>query len=239
MTRFPMRSNRRFRASPKSIRAIKVAIDLEANKTGKATKVVGICSSLPNEGKSTVATNLAQLTAMSGVRTVLVDCDLRNPSLSRTLAPDAKVGILEVLAGTATLEQALRRDPVTNLAFIPIVMETRLAHTSEILPSEQMKKVFDMLKQRFDYVIVDFPPLAPVVDVRATAHLIDFYIFVVEWGRTKIDVAQHALTSARGVYDQTLGVVLNKANMQAFSKYQGYTGNYYYNRHYGRYGYTD
>ncbi len=222
-----------------SVRSIKVAIDLEANKTGKATKVVGICSSLPNEGKSTVATNLAQLAAMSGVRTVLVDCDLRNPSLSRTLAPDAKVGMLEILAGTVTLEQTLRRDPVTNLAFIPIVMETRLAHTSEILPSEQMKKFFDLLKQRFDYVIVDFPPLAPVVDVRATAHLIDFYIFVVEWGQTKIDVAQHALTSARGVYDQTLGVVLNKANMQMFSRYQGYTGNYYHNRHYGRYGYVD
>jgi polysaccharide biosynthesis transport protein len=222
-----------------SVRAIKVAIDLEANKTGKATKVVGICSSLPNEGKSTIATNLAQLTAMSGVRTVLVDCDLRNPSLSRTLAPDAKVGMLEILAGTVPLEQALRRDPVTNLAFIPIVMETRLAHTSEILPSEQMKMFFDMLKQRFEYVIVDFPPLAPVVDVRATAHLIDSYIFVVEWGRTKIDVAQHALTSARGVYEQTLGVVLNKANMQMFGRYQGYTGNYYYNRHYGRYGYVD
>ncbi len=197
-----------------SVRAIKVAIDLASNKTGKTNRVIGICSSLPNEGKSTVATNLAQLTAMSGARTILVDCDLRNPSLSRILAPDAKVGILEVLAGTATMDQVLRRDPVTNLAFIPIVMKTRMANSSEILPSEQMKNLFDVLRQHFDYVIVDFPPLAPVVDVRATAHLIDFYLFVVEWGGTKIDVAQHALMSASGVYDQTLGVVLNKANMQ-------------------------
>jgi succinoglycan biosynthesis transport protein ExoP len=222
-----------------SVRAIKVAVDLASNKTGKTNRVIGICSSLPNEGKSTVATNLAQLTAMSGARTILVDCDLRNPSLSRILAPDAKVGILEVLAGTATMDQVLRKDPVTNLAFIPIVMKTRMANSSEILPSEQMKNLFDVLRQHFDYVIVDFPPLAPVVDVRATAHLIDFYLFVVEWGRTKIDVAQHALMSASGVYDQTLGVVLNKANMQEFSRYQGYTGNYYYNRHYGRYGYVD
>jgi succinoglycan biosynthesis transport protein ExoP len=222
-----------------SVRAIKMAVDLEANKTGKTNKVIGICSSLPNEGKSTVATNLAQLVAQSGARTVLVDCDLRNPSLSRILAPDAKVGILEVLAGRATLDQVLRRDPVTNLVFIPIVMKTRLAHTSEILPSEQMKRFFESLRQRFDYIIVDFPPLAPVVDVRATAHLIDFYLFVVEWGRTKIDVAQHALTSASAVYDQTLGVVLNKADMQVFGRYQGYTGNYYYNSHYSRYGYVD
>jgi succinoglycan biosynthesis transport protein ExoP len=137
------------------------------------------------------------------------------------------------------LEQALRRDPATNLAFLPIYLKERLAHSSEILPSEQMKRLFDLLRQRFDYIIVDFPPLAPVVDVRATAHLVDFYLFVVEWGRTKIDVAQHALTSARGVYDKTLGVVLNKANMQTFGRYQGYTGNYYSNRSYGRYGYVD
>jgi succinoglycan biosynthesis transport protein ExoP len=222
-----------------SIRAIKVAIDLEASKAGKVTRVVGICSSLPNEGKSTVATNLAQLAAMSGARTLLLDCDLRNPSLSHVLAPDAKAGILELLAGTATLEQVMRRDPNTNLAFIPIMLKTRLANSSEILPSEPMKILFDALRQRFDYIIVDFPPLAPVVDVRATAHLVDSYLFVVEWGRTKIDVVQHALAQARGVYDQTMGVVLNKADMQVFSRYQGYTGNYYFNRHYGRYGYVD
>ena len=222
-----------------SIRAIKVAIDLEASKAGKFTRVVGICSSLPNEGKSTVATNLAQLAAMSGARTLLVDCDLRNPSLSHVLAPDAEAGILELLAGTATLEQVLRRDPATNLAFIPIMLKTRLANSSEILPSAQMKMLFDALRQRFDYIIVDFPPLAPVVDVRATAHLVDSYVFVVEWGRTKIDVVQHALAHARGVYDQTMGVVLNKADMHVFNRYQGYTGNYYFNRHYGRYGYVD
>jgi succinoglycan biosynthesis transport protein ExoP len=223
-----------------AVRAIKVAVDLESNRADKAAaRVVGICSSLPDEGKSTVATNLAQLSAMSGARTVLVDCDLRNPSLSQLLAPDAKTGILEVLTGAATLEQALRRDPTTNLAFLPIYLKERLAHSSEILPSEQMMRLFDLLRQRFDYIIVDFPPLAPVVDVRATAHLVDYYLFVVEWGRTKIDVAQHALTSARSVYDKTLGVVLNKANMQTFGRYQGYTGNYYSNRSYGRYGYVD
>jgi succinoglycan biosynthesis transport protein ExoP len=222
-----------------SIRAIKVAIDLEASKAGKLTRVVGICSSLPNEGKSTVATNLAQLAAMSGARTLLVDCDLRNPSLSHVLAPDAQTGILELLAGTATLDQVMRRDPNTNLAFIPIMLKTRLANSSEILPSEAMKVLFDALRQRFDYIIVDFPPLAPVVDVRATAHLVDSYLFVIEWGHTKIDVVQHALAHARGVYDQTMGVVLNKADMQSFSRYQGYTGNYYFNRHYGRYGYVD
>jgi capsular exopolysaccharide synthesis family protein len=221
-----------------SVRAIKVAVDIEAAKTGITQKVIGICSSLPNEGKSTVAANLAQLIAKGGARTVLVDCDLRNPSLSHILAPNAPVGLLEVLVGRATLEQALRKSSKGNLGFIPIVSEARLADTSEIFQSEQMRRFFDVLKQRFEYIIVDLPPLAPVVDVRVTSHLIDFYILVVEWGRTKSDVAQQALTSARGVYEQTLGVVLNKADMQTFGRYQGDTSDYYSDRHYGRDAYT-
>jgi polysaccharide biosynthesis transport protein len=222
-----------------SVRAIKVAVDLEAKKSGKTTKVIGVCSSLPNEGKSTVATNLAQVIAMSGARTVLVDCDLRNPSLSRALAPDAKAGILDVLAGNAPVDHAFRQDPTTNLVFAPIALRQQLANTSEIFSSERMKRFFEILRERFDYVIVDLPPLAPVIDARATTHLIDFYLFVVEWGRTKIDVAQHALSSAPGIYDQTIGVVLNNADMRSFARYQGFTSNYYNPRHYERYGYVD
>ena len=95
------------------------------------------------------------------------------------------------------------------------------------------------LREAFDYVIVDLSPLAPVVDVRAMTHLVDSFVFVVEWGRTKIDVAEHALGAARGVYDNLLGVVLNKADMKMLSRHEGYRGHYYQNRYYARYGYTD
>jgi succinoglycan biosynthesis transport protein ExoP len=88
-------------------------------------------------------------------------------------------------------------------------------------------------------VIVDLSPLAPVVDVRVMTHLVDSFLFVVEWGRTKIDVAQLALSSARGVSNNLLGIVLNKADMKAFGRYANYHGNYYNNSDYGRYGYTD
>jgi len=99
--------------------------------------------------------------------------------------------------------------------------------------------LFKILRENFDYVIVDLSPLAPVVDVRVMTSLIDSFVFVVEWGRTKIDVAEHALVNARGVYENLLGVVLNKADMSAFSRYESHRGNYYYNRYYARYGYTD
>jgi succinoglycan biosynthesis transport protein ExoP len=220
-----------------AIRALKVAID--ANRAAKASQVIGITSSLPNEGKSTIATALAQLIAMNGGRVILVDCDLRNPSLSRKLAPSARSGLLHLMLDKATLEEIVWTDPPSKLAFVPAVMQSRFAQSSEILASDAMRKVFERLRSSYDYVIVDLPPLAPVVDVRAMTHLVDSFIFTIEWGSTKIDVVEHALGAARGVYDNLLGVVLNKVDMARLGRYQVYHTSYYNNHHYASYGYTD
>ena len=215
-----------------SIRSIRFAIDLDSTKT--PNKVVGLISTLPNEGKSTVAASLALLLANSGKRVIMVDCDLRNPSLSADLAPNAGAGLIDVLLGARSLEDAVWTDPRTNLAFLPVAK--RLSNTSEILCSEQTKKLFDKLRATYDYVIVDLPPLAPVIDVRVTTPLIDCFILVVEWGRTTTDVVQHALHAAPNVYDAILGTVLNKTDMKAMNRYTNYLGDYYNNEHYIRYG---
>jgi capsular exopolysaccharide synthesis family protein len=220
-----------------AIRAIKVAIDLE--HAGKSTKVIGVTSSLPNEGKSTIAVSLAALIAHGGGRVVLVDCDLRNPSLSKMLIPSAKSGLLDVIAGKAELESVIWTEETTGLAFLPAAPPRRFAHSSEILASESFRALFEKLRGNYDYVIVDLSPLAPVVDVRVITPIIDSFLFVVEWGRTKIDVVEHALSNAQGVYDNLLGIVLNKADMNALGRYESPRGNYYYNHHYTRYGYTD
>ncbi len=219
-----------------SIRAIKLAIDL--NVTNTSNKVVGITSSLPNEGKSTIAAALAQLMAHAGMRVILVDCDLRNPSLSRSLAPAAPAGIIEVIFGRCPLEEVIWRDPKTNLAFLPAVKKKPLFHTSEILSAPPTKKLMDSLRANYDYVVVDLPPLAPIVDVRATAPLIDCFVLAIEWGRTKTDVVQHALHTAPNLHEALIGAVLNKTDMQAIRRYDNYHNDYYSNKHYARYGYT-
>jgi succinoglycan biosynthesis transport protein ExoP len=219
------------------VRSVKVATDVSA--VTKSNRVIGITSALPNEGKSTVAAAFAQLMAHGGARVVLVDCDLRNPSLTRSLAPAATHGLLEVLEGVASLENVIWTDADTQLTFLPAVFKSRLPHTAEILSSEPMRKLFDSLRDRYDYVVVDLSPLSPVVDVRATTQLVDSFVFVIEWGRTSIDAVEHALSAARGVYESLLGVVLNKANMNVLGRYEAYRGNYYYNRYYSRYGYTE
>jgi succinoglycan biosynthesis transport protein ExoP len=217
-----------------SIRSIKLAIDLNPTKT--SNKIVGITSALPNEGKSTVAASLAQLIAHAGKRVIIVDCDLRNPSLSANLAPNATAGIIDVLFGARSLEETIWRDPKTNLTVLPAAKRAPLFHTSEILSAEQTRKLFDRLRASYDYVIVDLPPLAPIVDVRATTPLVDCFILVVEWGRTKIDVVQHALHTAPNVYESLIGTVLNKTDMSAMKRYDNYHNDYYNNEHYTRYG---
>jgi succinoglycan biosynthesis transport protein ExoP len=229
--------NAPFSQFAESIRAIKMAGDLAG--VSKSNKIIAITSSVPNEGKSTVAVALAQLIADSGSKTILVDCDLRNPSLTRRLARSANIGFIEVVFGKASLADCVWTEPSTKLAFLPAVVKTRIAHSSEILASGATKELFDRLREVYDYVIVDLSPMTPIVDVRATINFVDSYVFIVEWGRTKIDAVEHALNSARGIYDNLLGVVLNKADVNVLSRYESYQGKYYYKRYYSRYGYTE
>jgi succinoglycan biosynthesis transport protein ExoP len=220
-----------------SIRAIKIAADLNGSVNG--SKVLAFTASLPNEGKSTTAMALAQSIANVGGRVALLDADLRNPGLSRKLVPEAKAGLLEVLANQVSIEDALCVDPETRLVFLPAVVNERIAHSSEVLASAGTKILFERLRQSYQYIIIDLPPLAPVVDVRAMTHLVDSFAFVIEWGRTKIDVVERALRTAPGVYDNLLGIVLNKADFNLLGRYESQCRDYFYNRHHARYGYVD
>jgi len=220
-----------------SIYSIKLAIDLSPTKT--SNKVVGITSSLPNEGKSTIAATLAHLIGLGGKKVIIVDCDLRNPSLSTNVAPNASAGIVEVAAGLRSLEDTVWSDPKTGVVLLPTTRAAQSIHSSDILSSEQTRKLFDKLRATFDYIIVDLPPLSPIVDVRATTPLIDCFVLVVEWGQTKIDVVQHALHTAPDVYDSTIGAVLNKTNIKSMRKYDNYLSDYYSNKHYERYRLVD
>jgi succinoglycan biosynthesis transport protein ExoP len=220
------------------VRSIKLAIDV--NRVVKTNKIVGFTSSVPEEGKSTTSTAFAILAAQAKARVILVDCDLRNPSLTRQLAPRAEIGLLDVLSENARLDDAICRDPVTNLVFLPAVVKSRLANSSEILASDAMKKLFESLRSQFDYVVVDLSPLVPIVDVRAAAlSFVDAYVLIVEWGKTNIETVQHALHSARPVYDKVIGVVLNKVDFKSLGRFDGESGSYYKNKLYARYGYVE
>jgi succinoglycan biosynthesis transport protein ExoP len=220
-----------------AFRTIKVAIDLFG--LTKSNRTVGITSTLPNEGKSTVSANLARLIAHAGGRAILIDGDLRNPSLTQALAPEADGGLIEVLSGKRLLTDVIWTDSATSLAFLPMMAKSRLSHTNEILASAAMKELVDRLREVYDYVLIDLPPLTPVVDVRATTQIVDSYLFVVEWGATGAEVVQRALASAPLVYERLLGVVLNKADLHLMRNYSRNAGYSYQSKYHERYGFED
>lgn len=219
------------------LRSLKVVADL--NGVLKSNKVIGITSTLPNEGKSTLATNFAQLIAHAGDRALLIDSDLRNPSLSRQLSPHAAAGLVDVIAGKMELADAVWTDPVTGLLFLPAGSTEKLLHTNRVMASDTMKNFINRQREFFDYIIVDFAPLAPVVDTRATTNFVDSYVYVVEWGTTKRDLSETILGEAPEIYDRLLGVILNKVNLTQMARYEGNASRYRYRKHYSRYGYVD
>jgi succinoglycan biosynthesis transport protein ExoP len=188
---------------------------------------------VPGEGKSTVTSNLAELMAHAGKRVLVMDCDLRNPSLTRGLAPHSKTGLLEVLGGQALLEDALYIDQETDLRFLPAVLNSPLAYTNEILASDNFKNFVESQRKEYDFVIIDLPPIAPVVDVRATTQIVDSYLYVIEWGRTQINLVMHQLSGFPDLQDRLLGCVLNKADIRVLQRYETYYGKNYYNSYYG------
>jgi polysaccharide biosynthesis transport protein len=230
--------NAPFSRFAEAIRSIKLAVELN-NGGDNSWRIIGFTSSLPQEGKSTIVASLALLMAQAGARVILVDCDLRNPSLSRKLAPNADHGILDVIAGRISLKEAVWTDQSTNLTFLPAVTNYRLMHSSDILSADATRKLFEILQSRYDYVLVDLTPLMPIVDTRATRAFVDCYICVIEWGRTTSDAVKHAFRDAHNISENMLGIVLNKADINQVSRYYPTGENYYRNKHYAQYGFTE
>jgi succinoglycan biosynthesis transport protein ExoP len=219
-----------------ALRTVKVTSDLSGIL--KAKKAMGILSTLPNEGKSTISANYAQLIAHGGSRALLIDADLRNPTLSRQLGYDGP-GLIDVLAGWKSLEDILLLDPRSGLRFLPAGPKSNMPHTNELLASDAMKKLISGLLEAYDYLIVDLPPLIPVIDARASTNFLDAYVCVVEWGSTKVDLVRHGLSNAPEIYERLLGVVLNKVDMTTIGRYERHRSNYYYEKYRSRYGNLD
>jgi succinoglycan biosynthesis transport protein ExoP len=217
-------------ASPgaEALRSLNMTLDL--NAVADADKTIGITSCLPGEGKTTIAAAMAATIAQTGRSVILVDCDLRNPSLSRSLAPDARVGFFEVVERQVRLADAVWNDPGSKFDFLPAVMDPRVPPRVDILTSGAAGSFFDELRKVYDCVLVDLPPLVAGIDVRATVRHLTSSILIVEWGSTKIDQVEYALRHAKEFKDTIAGVVLNKVDMTAMGLYDSYGAQYYYGR---------
>jgi succinoglycan biosynthesis transport protein ExoP len=212
-----------FSETAEALRYIKVAIDL--HPTGG--NVIGIVSALPGEGKTTLAASLAAFVAKSGARTLLIDADLRNPSMTRTLGYPNASGLLNMVAEKSQLDDLVITDSKFKFDFLPSSTKTKTLNSSDILNSTAVKDMLRAAKSDYDYVLVDLPPILPVVDVRAAAHLFDAFVLVVEWGGTSTDEILKAVKVSSVLSERLLGVVLNKADVAVMRRFEGYSDRRY------------
>jgi polysaccharide biosynthesis transport protein len=213
-------------AFSETLRNTKVASDTALPANG--SKVLGVVSCLPSEGKSTVAANLGTLFAMQGASVVLIDGDLRNPGLTRNLAARPRKGLVELLTEARQDKLPLVRDATGRLAVLPTIRQRRIVHTSELLTSPQMSDILARLRSQFDYVIVDLPPTSPVVDAKAFAGRVDGFVFVVEWGKTSRQLVRNTMLHNRVFHEKCLGVILNKSDESRIKLYSEYGSEEYY-----------
>ena len=208
-----------------SVRAVQLAIQ-RASRI-EPVKVIMVSSSIDGEGKTTLAVNLALSLAAVGMRTILVEGDLRNPEMSRSLCPRASVGSIEIAASQARFEQALLIDRATGLAVLPSPPRQAAAGASEFVFTDAMSNIIEQLRQHFDYVIIDSPPLFPLVDARALAEIADRIVLTIRWDSTPQDVVAQALGTLASSYDRVLGTVLTRVDMQRLRFYDYYQSSSY------------
>jgi succinoglycan biosynthesis transport protein ExoP len=206
-----------FSSASEALRNIKVAMDLR--HIAHETRTLGIVSALANEGKSSIALSLAARMAKAGRNVLLVDCDFRKPSLTNFLGLKNRAGILELLAADAELADVTNRQ--YGFDFLCGPTKIRPVDIDDILNSGPMAKLLAVMKEYYDTVIVDLPPILPMIDIRACAHLFDAFALVAEWGKTSIDDLDLAFRVAPLVHERLLGIVLNKVDVAAIQRIEG------------------
>lgn len=208
-----------------AIRSIRLA--LQRTMRVQPVKVVLVTSALENEGKTTLAVNLAQSLATLGIRTLLIDGDLRNPQLTHALCPHADTGLLDVAMDRASPEQAILIDHSTGLSILPSTTVKQAELITELMFSEQIVDVLDHFRHRYELIIIDSPPLVPLVDGRALAELADRIILALAWDQTPGEVLSHTMDLLSPVHDRILGTVLTRVDLSRLRFYDYYSSSAY------------
>ena len=190
-------------------------------------KTILVTSSTGSEGKSTLAVNLASAFSQLG-KTLLLEVDLRKPSIAKSLQLQSKLGLTDLVMGSVTsADTSFKTDISGQFSVIPCGSVPR--NPLELLSSQKFDKVFDSLKNHFDYIILDGPPTLPVSDSCILANKVDAVIFTVKAEHTKIRVAKEAISRLRKLNANVIGGVLTVAEPNKMSYYGDhyYSGEYY------------
>jgi exopolysaccharide transport family protein len=210
-----------------ALRTLRTNVLFSSTADGGQSLVV--TSSGPGEGKTVVATNLALALAQTGQRVLLIDADMRRPRVHEVLDQRQEPGLSNVLTGDTKYDDSVLE--VENTGLSVLTAGHMPPNPVELLGSKRFTDLLDTLKRRFDWVVVDTPPVMAVTDAPVVAHSADGVVFVVGSEMTSRSVAQTAVEQLTAANARVLGAVLNRVDLD----HDGYYYSQYYRREYGTY----
>lgn len=200
--------------------------NIEFNRKNPEDNAITVISGGAGEGKSTTLMNLAYICAQGGYTTLMVDADLRRPRLHTYFGINNSVGLTNYLTTDLMLEDVILQTPVDNLYFMPSGILP--VDAAGILNSRRMSEMIQDVKQRFDLILVDSPPILGVSDASVIASEVDLSIIVVQHRKLPRNMLLRVKQSVENVGGNILGVVLNNVDVRSDSQYQYYTSYYTY-----------
>lgn len=212
-----------------SYRALRTALLL--SNLGSPPKVIMVTSALPQEGKTTTSINTAVVLAQKGVRVLLIDADLRRPSIHKTLGMGPRSGLSNVLTGSTNLDQAITRTAILpNLYILPA--GTPPPNPAELLASSNMRDALSQLREQYDHIVVDTPPSLSVTDAVVLSQRADAVVLVIRCGQTTRQALRRSRDILARVNAKVVGVLLNAVDLSSpdyyyYYEYQGKYSRYY------------
>ena len=202
------------------------------NQQSLRPKIIAITAARPAEGKTTVSLALARAAAMAGERVLILDCDIREPGLGRLLGMDGNLGLVDCLLGNVALSDVIRRDRFTNLDYLPAgAVEI---HSLGLLMSDAMVEVLQSLREAYDLVLIDAPPVFAMPDARIVARLVDATLLCIRWRSTPRSLVGNSLDLLEQAGAYIIGAVLTRVDMRVHSR-SGFVDAEIYHPRYGGY----
>ncbi len=203
------------------------ALIKNSQRHDNAAKVFCVVSSVPQEGKTAIATNLAYLASHAGTRTLLIDADFRDQTLTRALTPTARSGLIEALDNPAQLPSFVVKMDGSPVDVLCCPLDTNVENASDLLGSARMEKLLATARQTYDVILLTVAPMATVADFNMISRMCDKYIFVVKWGKTSQRLVLETLSDNDIASDKALCVILNEADPAALLSVEHYKGRAY------------
>lgn len=212
-----------------SYRALRTSLLL--SNLGAPPKVIVVTSALPQEGKTTTSINTAVVLAQKGVRVLLIDADLRRPSIHKTLGMGPHSGLSNVLTGSATLEHAISRTSILPNLFV-LAAGTPPPNPAELLASSNMRDVLNQLREQYDHIVIDTPPSLSVTDAVVLSPRADAVVLVIRSGKTTKQALRRSRDILMQVNAKVVGVLLNAVDLSSpdyyyYYEYRGKYASYY------------